>query len=181
MSVAGTYAEALYEAAVDQGAVPQVTADLEAFLRAMEESPELRMFVHDPEIDSERKKTALAAVVSGAHPLVVNFLLVLIDRGRADELAEIAAAYSERVALAEGRIRVEAVTAVPLPADLRGRLVDRVATETGREVELTESVDPDIVGGLVLRARGLSVDGSVRLQLDELERALASAPVETAS
>jgi ATP synthase F1 delta subunit len=181
VSVAGIYAEALYEAAVDQGAVPQVTADLDAFLRAMDESPELRMFMHDPEIDGERKKTALAAIAAEAHPLVVNFLLVLIDRGRVDELAEIAAAYSERVAVAEGRIRVEAITAVPLPDDLRARLVDRVAAETGREVELTESVDPDIVGGLVLRARGLSVDASVRLQFDELERTLASGRVETAS
>jgi F-type H+-transporting ATPase subunit delta len=181
VSVAGTYAEALYEAAVDQGAVAEVSAGLDAFMRALDDSGELRQFLLAPEIDTERKKAALAELLAEASPLVVNFLLVLLDRGRAPELPEIAAAYAERVALAEGRISVEAITAVPLPDDLRQRVIERVAAQTEREVELTESVDPSIVGGLVLRAGGLLVDASVRLQLDELERSLASAPVETAS
>jgi len=181
VSVVSTYAEALYEAAVDQGAVVPVAADLEAFRAAMEESADLRTVLTNPEIDTAQKKAALTALTGEAHPLVRNFLQVLLDRGRAEVLSDIAGAFAEHVAEAEGRIRIEAITAVPLPADLRQAVVERVATQTHHEVDLTERVDPSIVGGLVLRAGGLLVDASVRHQLDELQRSLASAPVETTS
>jgi F-type H+-transporting ATPase subunit delta len=179
VSVAATYAEALYEAAVDGGAVPAVAAGLEGFLAAADESPELHQALLNPEIDTAQKKAVVAALTSGAPPLLANFLQVLLDRGRAEDLPAIAEAFSERVARAEGRIRVEAVTAVPLPADLRDAIVARVAAQTERQVDLTETVDPDIVGGLVLRAGGLSVDGSVRSRLDGLERQFASATLDT--
>jgi F-type H+-transporting ATPase subunit delta len=181
VSVEGTYAEALYEAAVDRNALDVVAADLEAFRQATEASPELARVLADPEIESRTKKAALAALAGEAHPLVRNFLQVLVDRGRIAEFADLARAFAERVAEAEGRITVEAVTAVALPDDLRQQVVGRLAGETGREVDLTETVDPDIVGGLVLRAGGVVVDGSVAHQLEELRRKLTQAPVETAT
>jgi F-type H+-transporting ATPase subunit delta len=181
MSVVSTYAEALYEAAVDDGAVEPVSADLEAFRAALDESADLRMVLTNPEIDTAQKKAALAVLTGEAHPLLRNFLQVLLDRGRAELFPEIAAAFAEHVAEAEGRIQIEAITAVPLPADLRQAVVDRVAAQTRHQVDLTERVDPSIVGGLVLRAGGLLVDASVRHQLAELERSLASAPVEAPS
>ncbi|MDX6644563.1 MAG: F-type H+-transporting ATPase subunit delta, partial [Miltoncostaeaceae bacterium] len=107
-------------------------------------------------------------------------LQVLIDRRRIDELAEIAEAFADLVAKAEGRVEVEAVTAVPLSDELRTQLVDRIQSQTGREVSLTERVDPEIVGGLMLVVGGLLIDGSVRYLLSDLRRELTSAPVETA-
>jgi F-type H+-transporting ATPase subunit delta len=181
MSVVSTYAEALYEAAVEQDAVAPVAADLEAFRGALAEFPDLRAVLVNPEIETEQKKAALAALTGDAHPLLRNFLQVLLDRRREDVFEDIASAFAERVARAEGRLRIEAITAVPLPADLRQAVVERVAAQTHHEVDLTERIDPSIVGGLVLRAGGLLVDASVRHQLDELERSLASAPVETTS
>lgn len=109
-----------------------------------------------------------------------RFLQMLVERGRVGEVAEIAAAFAARVARAEGRIEVEAVTAVPLTDDLRQAIVAKVQTDTGRNVTLQERVDPDLVGGLVLRAGGIAVDGSVRSRIDKLRRTLTAAPVEAA-
>jgi ATP synthase F1 delta subunit len=181
VSVATTYAEALYEAAVDGDAVQVVTSEIAAFGEAIAASDELRLILENPDIDRGTKKTAVSALTEGAHPIVANFLQVLIDRGRIAEFPEIARAFEDRVARAEGRVEVEAVTAVPLPDDLRQKIVERVRSTTGATVELTESVDPDIVGGLVLRVGGTVVDGSVRHRIEELRQTLRAAPVDAAA
>jgi F-type H+-transporting ATPase subunit delta len=180
VSVETTYAEALYEAAVDADALPQVAADIDAFAVAVQESAELRAALENPEIDSRAKSSVIEAVAADAHPLVRNFLLVLVDRGRIAAFPEIAEAFRDRVARAEARIDVEAVTAVPLPDDLRDRIVESIHAKTNATVELTESVDPDVVGGLVLHVGEVVVDGSVRHRLDELRRELTGAPVDEA-
>ena len=180
MSVATTYAEALYEAAADGDAVPQVAEDVDAFAAAVGESAELRTALENPEIDSGAKSTIIETVAADAHPLVRNFLQVLVDRGRIAAFLEIAEAFRERVARAEARVEVEAVTAVPLPDDLRERIVESIHSKTNATVELTESVDPDVVGGLVLHVGEVVVDGSVRHRLDELRRELTAAPVDAA-
>jgi F-type H+-transporting ATPase subunit delta len=182
VSVATTYAEALYEAAVDAGAVPRVAADVEAFAETVEGSPELRATLDNPEIESGAKRSIVAAVATAAdaHPLVANFLQVLVGRGRIAELLEIIGAFRERVARAEARLDVEAVTAVPLPGDLRERIVATIQAKTSATVELTESVDPDVVGGLVLHVGEVVVDGSVRHRIEELRRELTEARVDAA-
>jgi F-type H+-transporting ATPase subunit delta len=181
VSVATTYAEALYEAAADADAVGAVSTDVAGFAAALEGSPELRAVLDNPEIPTAAKKGAVAALVTDASPLVANFLQVLLDRGRIHEFGEIALAFQERVARAQDRLEVEAITAVPLPDDLRARIVTRIEEKTGSAVTLTESVDPEIVGGLVLHVGGVVVDGSVRHRIDELREALRRAPVGAAT
>lgn len=184
MSAASTYAEALYEAAVDGSAVTPVAQDVAGFAAAVQESSDLRAVLGNPEVDSAAKKAVVETIAEGAHPLVLNFLRVLADRGRIGEVTEIADAFAARVAQAENRIDVEVVTAVPLPDDLRARIIEQIRGKTGADVDLTESVDPDIVGGLVLKVGGSVIDGSLRHRLEELRTTLRGAPVdavETAS
>ena len=178
MSVASTYAEALYEAAVDRDAVPRVAADLRAFRAAMDDTPELAAVLDNPEIDTGAKKAAVAELTRDAEPLVANFLQVLLDRGRIHEFRAISDAFEDLVARAEGRMTVEAVTAVELPDDIRERVVARLDEVLGRDVELVTIVDPQLVGGMVLRSGGVVVDASIRQRLDDLRRALAAAPVD---
>ena len=149
-----------------------MAGDLAGFEAVVEESDELRAVLHNPEIDTDAKRGVLDALMqqADAQPLVRNFLRVLVDRGRLNQLPEITAAFAERVAAATGRITIEAITAVPLTDPLRRAIVSRVAEQTGREVDLSESVDPEIVGGLLLRVGGVMVDGSVRQRLDDLGR-----------
>ena len=176
MSVAATYAEALYQAAAGTGAVEQVSSDLSALEEALGGGSEVARVLNNPQVESRFKKTAVAELAGSASPLTVNLLQVLIDRGRLEELGPIASAFAERVADAEGRIAVEVTTAVPLPADLREQVVARIGEQTGKTPEITERVDPEIIGGLVLRVGGVVTDASVRGRLDGLRRSLADAP-----
>lgn len=181
MSVATTYAEALYESAAEAGTVDAVTSELASFATAMRETAELRAVLENPEIDLRQKKGAVAALAEGANPLVANFLQVLLDRGRISELPEISDAVQDRVARAQERLEVEAVTAVPLDDALRATVVESITAKTGKGVDLTETVDPEIVGGLMLRIGGVVVDGSVRHRLEQLGGALRRAPVDAAT
>ena len=160
--------------------MPHAAADVDAFAEAVEESAELRTVLENPEIDSHAKSGVTGALAADAQPLFANFLQVLVDRGRIRELLEIADAFRERVARAEARLDVEAITAMPLPDDLRARIVESLQDQTGTTVELTESVDPDVVGGLVLRVGEVVVDGSVRRRIEELRRDLTAASVDAA-
>jgi F-type H+-transporting ATPase subunit delta len=181
MSVATTYAEALYQAAVDASALGEVAEGFGAFADAYSESDELREVLGNPELDRARKRAIVAMLAEDAHPQVANALQVLVDRGRIGELPEIVDAFRARVARAEERLEVEAVTAIPLPDDLRERIIASIAQKTGRQVDLTESVDPEIVGGLVLRVSETVVDGSVRNRLDQLRRDLRAVSVDSAT
>lgn len=181
MSVATTYAEALYEASAEAGALDPVASGMGEFAEAYAGSADLRSALESPDLDPEAKVRVVSALAEGAHPFVLNMLRMLLDRGRIAELPEIAAAFARRVSDAAGRLEVEAVTAIPLPADLREQIVASVQEKTGLSVDLSESVDPGIVGGLVLRVGQTVVDGSVRSRLDQLRRELTTASVDSAA
>jgi F-type H+-transporting ATPase subunit delta len=109
--------------------------------------------------------------------VVRNVLHVLIDRGRIAELVPIAEAFEQRVAQAANRLEVTAVTAVSLSDELRETIIQRIRRDTGSDVDLEESVDPEVIGGLVLEVEGIRIDGSVRRRIDDLRARLASVPV----
>ena len=104
MSVAATYAEALYEAAEAQSAVDQVRTELTEFAGAMAPGTELREALTSPEIETTAKRAAAADLMEGAHPVSLGFVQVLLDRGRIAEIDDVIAAYGRRVdAAAQGR------------------------------------------------------------------------------
>ena len=172
MSAATTYAEALFEAADQAGAVEDVKSDLGALREVIDAGNDVGRVLLNPEIDSEIKKNALGALEGTNHHLTVNMLRVLVDRGRLEELPEIADAYADRVNRASGQIVVEVTTAVPLTDELRSQVVARVTEQTGRDAKITETVDPDILGGLVIRIGGVVTDASVRGRLSGLRKSI---------
>lgn len=176
MSVAATYAQALYEAAAAGGVVDQVSGDLGALAEVLGGDSDVARVLHNPQVESRAKKAALAGLSDAASPLTVNLLQVLVDRGRLEELPAIATAFAARVDEAEGRIAVEVTSAVALPDDLRTKVADRIREQTGKTPEITERVDPEIIGGLTLRVGGVLTDASVRGRLDGLRRTITSAP-----
>lgn len=177
MSVSSTYAEALYAAAKGAGRVDAVSADLAAFVDALGTSPDLAALLESPDVSAAAKKSAIATVVSQHNQTLANFLRLLIDRGRTADLADINRAFALKVDDAEGRISVEAITAIALPDDLRQAIVTKVQRETGRTPQLTERVDPDVIGGLILRVGGVMLDSSARRHLDAMRRNLSTAPL----
>ena len=175
MGVATTYAEALYQAAASNDAVGQVAADLDALAEALGADSDVARVLNSPKVDSRAKKAALGALADTANPLTINLLQVLVDRGRLEELPTVAQAFADRVAAAEGRLAVEVTSAIPLVDDLRAKVVARIREQTGKTPEITERVDPDIIGGLVLRVGGVVTDASVRGRLDGLRRSITDA------
>jgi len=181
VSVAGTYAEALYEAALERGQVREVAAQLGEVRRALAETPDLADTLASPDIETRAKKAVVATLLADANPLVANFVQVLLDRDRAAEIEEIGRAFDERVAEAEGRLRIVVRTAIPLTDDLRALVVGRIERDTGRPVDVETVVDPAIIGGVVIETDGSVVDASVRQRLDDMRRAMTAAPVPLAA
>lgn len=173
--VARTYARALFEAAKDEGRVEQVGDELATFVQAVAEVSELRSLIRNPELDPPAKAAVLDAVLEGADELLRNFIRVVTEKGRAAQLDEIAREYEALVAAEEQILSVELTTAYELSDDEAESIVKQIEQASGRRVEAARTVDPDLIGGLVLRAGSLEVDSSVRGRLDRLRRDLAHA------
>jgi ATP synthase, F1 delta subunit len=142
---------------------------------AVAEVGELRAILENPEVDSREKGDLLARVAQGADELVVNFVRLIAEKGRAAELAEIADELDVLVAAAEGILDVELTTAHELSEEEFARVVDRIESASGRKVQASRSVDPDLIGGLVLQAGSMMLDASVRGRLEQLRLELATA------
>jgi len=173
--VARTYARALFEAAKDAGRIDEVRDQLTTFVEAVDEVPELRSLIRNPELDPLTKAAALDAVLEGADELIRNFVRVVTRKGRAAQLDEIAREYEVLVAAEEQILSVELTTAYELSDDEAEAIVKQIEEASGQRVEAARTVDPELIGGLVLKAGSLEVDSSVRGRLDRLRRDLAHA------
>ena len=173
--VARTYARALFEAAKDAGRIDEVRDQLTTFVEAVDEVPELRSLIRNPELDPLTKAAALDAVLEGADELIRNFVRVVTRKGRAAQLDEIAREYEVLVAAEEQILSVELTTSYELSDDEAAAIVKQIEEASGQRVEAARTVDPDLIGGLVLKAGSLEVDSSVRGRLDRLRRDLAHA------
>ena len=173
--VARTYARALFEAAKGHGRIDEVREELDMFATAIDEVPELRSMIRNPELDPPQKAAALEAVLADADELLRNFVRVVTEKGRAPMLGEMAREYDLLVAAEEQILTVELTTAFELSDDEASAIVKQIEDASGRRVEAARTVDPDLIGGLVLKAGSLEVDSSIRGRLDRLRRELAHA------
>jgi F-type H+-transporting ATPase subunit delta len=169
------YAEALLEAAKEKHGLDAVRGDFAALAAAVEESDELAEFLRNPQVDPGARRAGLEAVLEGADETFRNFVLLLAEKGRVAELVEIHEEW-ERLLLAEERVlAVELTTAVELSDDEAAEIVGQIEAAAGRRVDATRRVDSDLIGGLVLQAGSLRLDGSVRGRLDTLRQELLAA------
>jgi F-type H+-transporting ATPase subunit delta len=167
-----TYARALFQAAKDEGRLDRVREDLGDFAAAAEEVPDLKAVLESPELEPRAKAALLEQVLGDADELVRNFVLLLAEKGRSGELAEIVREFEAIVARDQGILDVELTTAVELSEQDFTQLVDRIGKASGRRVRATRAVDPDLVGGLVLQIGSRRMDASVRGRLDRLRQEL---------
>ncbi len=176
MSVADrVYARALFDAALDEDRLEPVREQLDQIVAAEREVPELRALLRNPQLDPRARAGALEDLLSGGEKLLRNFLLVLVDKGRTGQLEEIAREFQRLVAEHEGVVHAELTTAVELSDQEAGDLLKRIEDSTGRKVEATRKVDPDLIGGIVLQIGSHRLDASVRGRLNRLRRELATA------
>jgi F-type H+-transporting ATPase subunit delta len=168
------YARALYEAAKEQGLVDAAQEELGDFAAAVRDVPELRALLLNPQVDPRAKSAALVAITGDLHDIVQNFLRVLAEKGRIGELEEVAREFERLVAREQGQLSVELTTAHELSDEEARAIVDQIAKASGRRVEATRKVDPDLIGGVVLQAGSFRLDASVRGRLERLRRELAT-------
>jgi ATP synthase F1 delta subunit len=173
--VARTYARALFDAAKEHGRIEQVRGELGMLVEAIREVPELHAMIRNPELDPPEKADALAAIMKDADELLRNFVRLVAQKGRAPMLEEISREYDALVAAEERILNVELTTAFELSDDEAGSIVEQIEEASGRRVEASRTVDPDLIGGVVLKVGSLEVDSSVRGRLDRLRRELAGA------
>jgi F-type H+-transporting ATPase subunit delta len=166
------YARALFDAAKEQLRLSEVHEELGDFVAATREVPALRALLENPEIDHRTKQAALGELLAGGEEVVRNFLLLLVEKGRAAELEEIAREFESLVAAEEKRLAVDLTTAYELSEDEAGEILAQIEQQSGRTIEATRSVDPDLIGGFVLRAGPMLVDASVRGRLERLRQDL---------
>ena len=134
--------------------------------------PELRGLLRNPQLDHRAKAAALEELLGGDEKLVRNFLLLLAEKNRAGEIEEIAREFDRLVARAEGILDVELTTAVELSDEETRGVISQIEKASGRKVEATQRVDPDLIGGIVLQAGSMRLDASVRGRLERLRHDL---------
>jgi F-type H+-transporting ATPase subunit delta len=166
------YAEALFEAAKESGRLAQVNEALADFAAAVEETPELRAVLRNPQVESTAKAAILRDLAGEDEPLFANFLALLAEKGRAGELEEVAREFERLMAREERRLTVELTTARELSDAEASAIIGQIEQAAGRKVEATRRVDPALVGGIVLQAGSLRVDASVRGRLERLRQEL---------
>jgi len=145
---------------------------LSDFAVAVEQTPELRNVLRNPQVESSAKASILSDIAGDDEPLFKNFLLLIAEKGRAGELEDIAHEFERLMAREERRLTVELTTARELTDDEAKAIVAQIEQAAGRTVEATRSVDPDLVGGIVLQAGSYRVDASVRGRLERLRQTL---------
>ena len=152
-------------------------AQLAELRGAVSSVDELRLLLENPEADSRVKQDVLARVASsaGAEGLIVNFVKLIAEKGRAAELPEIAEEFDALVAEEQRILDVELTTAHELSDEEFGRILGRIETASGRTVQAERKVDPDLIGGLVLQAGSMRLDASVRGRLQRLRHELTHA------
>jgi F-type H+-transporting ATPase subunit delta len=170
-----TYARALFEAAKEHGRLAQVREELGDFVANVEEVPELDALLRNPQLDPRAKASAIEALVEGADRLVRNFLLLAVEKNRGGQLREIHREF-ERLRAAEARrLPGDLPPAFELSDEEARRNLGQIEQASGRPVDATRSVDPDLIGGIVLQAGSMRVDASVRGRLERLRRELTTA------
>jgi F-type H+-transporting ATPase subunit delta len=165
----------LFEAAQEKGNLDQVHAQAQQLSAAVGEVDELRRLLDNPEVESGTKGDILARVAKGADELVVNFVRVLADKGRAAELPQIVSELDTLVAAENKVLDVELTTAHELSEAEFDRILQKIEKSAGRKVQASRSVDPNLIGGIVLQAGSMRLDASVRGRLERLRQELATA------
>ncbi len=148
--------------------------ELADLARALEDVPELSALLENPEIEPHMKADVLDKVLGGADELVRNFVRLVIEKGRGGEIREIAAEFDTLVAAEEGVLDVELTTAHELSDADFDRIRTDIEQKSGRKVQASRTVDPDLIGGIVLQAGSMRLDASVRGRLERLRQQLAT-------
>jgi ATP synthase F1 delta subunit len=173
--IASVYARSLFEVAKEQDKLDKVREELGEFADAVDGTRELQVFFFSPYFSTAEKQDGLEKAISGADEILVNFLKLLIENHRMPVIFRTRREY-DRLWRAENKLLPVTVTsAVALDQGTVKQIGDRIAEQTGRKVDLSATVEPEILGGLVVRVGNSILDASIRNRLEQLRKQVARA------
>jgi F-type H+-transporting ATPase subunit delta len=173
--IADVYARALFEVARDNDVLDRVHDELAEFADALDGDRNLQVFLFSPYFSSQEKKEGVRRIVTDADERLLNFLELLAERHRMPVLFRIRRAFDSMWAEENKLLPVTVTSAVELDEGLVNSIGERIEEQTGRRVELSSHVDPDVLGGLQVRVGNMVLDATVRSRLEQLRKQVARA------
>jgi F-type H+-transporting ATPase subunit delta len=173
--IAQVYARSLFEVAKEQSKIDEIREELGAFADALAEDHNLQVFFFSPYFSTAEKADGLDKALDGADEVFVNFLKLLIENHRMPVVFRVRRGYDALWEEENQLLPVSITSAVQLDESTVSQIGDRIADQTGRKVELSAQVDPDILGGIVVRVGNQVLDASVRNRLEQLRKQVARA------
>ncbi|MDA0172065.1 ATP synthase F1 subunit delta [Solirubrobacter taibaiensis] len=173
--IAAVYARSLFEVAQEQNKLDTVRDELGAFADAVDANRELQTFFFSPYFSTVEKSDGLDRAVSGADPIVVNFLKLLIENHRTPAVFRVRREFDRLWREENKRLPVQVTSAVELDQATVTQIGDRIAQQTGQKIDLSASVEPDIIGGIIVRVGNSILDASIRNRLEQLRKQVARA------
>ncbi|HYB23734.1 MAG TPA: ATP synthase F1 subunit delta, partial [Solirubrobacteraceae bacterium] len=171
--LAQVYGRSLFQVAREQGKLDELREQLVQFAQALEDNRELAVFFFSPYFSTNEKQSSLDRLLVGADPVFVNFLKLLIDNHRMPVIYRIRHEY-ERLWDEENKtLPVEITSAIALDEGTTASLGRTIGERAGRKVTLSARVDPDILGGIIIRVGNSILDASIRNRLEQLRRHVA--------
>jgi ATP synthase F1 delta subunit len=171
--IAVVYGRSLFEAALDQDKLDVVREQLGQFADALNDDRQLQVFFFSPYFATQEKKDGLHRAVDGAEPIFLNFLDLLLENHRMPAIFRIRREYDRLWKERNKLLPVHVTSAVELDEQTVQNIGDRIAEQTGRRVELSSRVEPDILGGIVVQVGNQVLDASIRNRLETLRKQVA--------
>ena len=171
--IAQVYARALFEVALEKDVLDEVHDELGAFADAMHENRDLAVFFFSPYFSVPEKKDGLDHAVVDANENLINFLQALIERHRMPAIFRIRTEFDTLWAKERRLLPVRLTSAIKLDDSVLEDLGKRIGEQVDRQIEVSSDVDPDILGGIVLRVGNVVLDASIKNRLEQLRKQVA--------
>jgi F-type H+-transporting ATPase subunit delta len=173
--IAQVYARSLFEVAQEQDNLDEVREQIGQFTDALDESSDLQTFFFSPYFSTDEKKKGLDGALEDAEEIVENFLELLIENHRMPALFRVRRELDQMWRDLNQLLPVQITSAVELDDAVTSRIGDEIGRQTGRTVELSSTVDPDVLGGIIVRVGNSILDASIRTRLERLRKQVARA------
>jgi F-type H+-transporting ATPase subunit delta len=173
-SMAGRYAAALFELAKEQKQLDQVGRDVASFQSLLEASPDLARLVRSPVISAEAQARALEAILArvGISGFTGNFLRLIVRNRRLFAIADMLRVFQALLARERGEVSADVTSAHPLSQEQMQVLTDNLKASIGKHVQIHTRVDPNLLGGLIVKVGSKMIDSSLRTKLNNLKVAM---------
>jgi ATP synthase F1 delta subunit len=173
--IAQVYARSLFEAAKEQDKLDEIREELGVFADAVAESHDLQVFFFSPYLSTAEKEEGMRRAIEGADEAFLNFLDLVVENHRMPVIFRIRREFDELWEQENQLLPVQVTSAVPLDDAIVEEIGNTIGEQTGKKVELSSHVDPDILGGIVVRVGNSILDASIRNRLEQLRKQVAKA------